>query len=132
EQQAAHEARCRAEQEAAAARAASARLKAEQAVQVERIAAESQLGEAVRTPADQNLEAANHSLLTVWRQATPLRRALAAIVLALAAGMGSGYWLAKPVAVVVPLSERHDRLYLRLDDSLKNPPAEGSRVIPRD
>ncbi len=46
--------------------------------------------------------------------------------------MGSGYWLAKPVAVVLPLLERHDRLYLRLDDSLKNPPAEGSRVIPRD
>jgi hypothetical protein len=59
--------------------------------------------------------------------------AATALALMLGIGIGVGVWLAKPPAAVSvhsPSVER-DRLQLRLDNRLSNPPAQ-QRDIPRD
>lgn len=155
EERAAQEMRRRAEQEIAAEAAVAERARAERLSESalrERIEAEQRAlaaaQTAARTAADHQklaaeLAAARASAPGLGAKiqqgfgAAPAARAnrclLAATALALMVGIGAGVWLGKPPAAVSvrPLSVEHDRLQLRLDHRLSNPPPE-QRDIPRD
>ncbi|MCX7148422.1 MAG: hypothetical protein NTY05_03265 [Rhodocyclales bacterium] len=118
EEAVAAEAQRRAELEAAAARAVAA-------CEVARSSAASL--EAGRLEAEKDKASSNQSPARVWR------RLAAGTALALMAGIGAGIWLGTPPAVSSRLpSGQPDTLRLRLDDTLKNPPAQEPRLIPRD
>lgn len=115
---------------AAAEKAAG--VSAEQQAQAERLADVAAAREAPQSSAVE-LEATQAKAPLKSSPAQARRRLLASTALALMAGIGAGIWLGTPPAVSSRLpSGPQDTLRLRLDDTLRNAPMQGDRVIPRD